>query len=81
MEFRGKDLRRGRYSAIGQIYHVITVTKDHQPVFTDNYSARLLIQTLKFAHEKQWVDSLCFVVMPDHLHWLFSLVRRKSYQK
>lgn len=35
-----KDLRKGRVSLPGQVYHVTAVTRDRAPVFSDLYSAR-----------------------------------------
>ena len=78
MKFHGRDLRTDRHSAGGQIYHVTTTTRNRQSIFVDFYSARLLIRTLRYAHQQEWVESLSFVVMPDHLHWLFVLGNQKS---
>ncbi len=71
-----RDLRRGRLSLPGHIYHVTTVTWDRHPVFADLYSARLLIGALREAQRRQEASTLAFVVMPDHLHWLVQLEAR-----
>ena len=34
---------------------------------------RILIGEMKALHQCNMVDSLAFVIMPDHLHWLFQL--------
>ena len=68
-----KDLRKGRVSLPGQVYHISTITLDRQPVFSDLRSARLLINTLREAQVRGEVTTLAFVVMPDHLHWLMQL--------
>ena len=34
---------------------------------------RLLVAELKRAHDLELVNSLAWVIMPDHLHWLFEL--------
>ena len=65
-----KDLRTGRVSLPGQVYHISTITLDRQPVFSDLCSARLLINTLREAQARGEATTLAFVVMPDHLHWL-----------
>ena len=36
------------------------------------------MRTLRHEHDAGHVDSLAFVVMPDHLHWLFSLCGNKT---
>ncbi|OOC09456.1 REP-associated tyrosine transposase [Thioalkalivibrio halophilus] len=66
-------LRRGRYSEPGRIYLVTTVTRDRTPVFQDLWAARALIGTLRYADRENHAETLAFVVMPDHLHWLMSL--------
>ncbi|MDZ7594522.1 MAG: transposase [Thiobacillus sp.] len=68
-----KDLRKGRVSLPGQVYHISTITLDRQPVFSDLCSARLLINTLREAQARGEATTLAFVVMPDHLHWLMQL--------
>jgi REP element-mobilizing transposase RayT len=70
---RGKELRKGRVSLTGQVYHVTTVTLDRQPVFSDLRSARALINTLREAQARGDATTLAFVVMPDHMHWLLEL--------
>jgi len=71
--FRGKNLRIGRHSQPGQIYLVTTVTQQRHPVFADFCAARTLIQVLQAAQSQDQADTLAFVVMPDHLHWLLAL--------
>jgi putative transposase len=69
----GKDLRKGRVSLPGQVYHITTVTRNREPVFLDFLAARLLIQTLREAELLREASTLAFVLMPDHLHWLMQL--------
>ena len=69
----GKDLRKGRASLSGQVYHITTITFERQPVFSDLRSARLLINALREAQARGEAMTLAFVVMPDHLHWLLQL--------
>ncbi|MGL6072498.1 REP-associated tyrosine transposase [Craterilacuibacter sp.] len=66
-------LRSGRYSVRGQVYHVTCVTDQRRPVFSDFAAARLIILTLKAAEQRFGAHTLAFVLMPDHLHWLFEL--------
>lgn len=69
----GRDLRKGRRSIPNQVYLVTTVTYQRQRVFENFPVARMLIACLRKQHEQGSVKSLAFVVMPDHLHWLFAL--------
>jgi putative transposase len=67
------DLRRGRVSEPGRIYHVRTSVAGRRQLFRDFQLGRMLVHCLRFVHERGDVESLAFVVMPDHLHWLFQL--------
>lgn len=67
------DLRTGRHSAIGLTYHVTTVTRDRLPLFLDFDAARLVVRQLKTLHAEGRAETLCYVLMPDHLHWLMTL--------
>ena len=80
-QHHGRDLRKGRVSILGQIYLVTTVTHQRQPIFTDFYNARFVINSLKYVDQACQVESLCYVIMPDHLHWLFSLQDYRSLQQ
>lgn len=77
----GNELRKGRRSIAGQIYLITTITQNRQPVFADMFAARLLVQTLQFEQQRHTADTLAYVVMPDHLHWLMTLGRSQSLSK
>ncbi|WP_231421225.1 REP-associated tyrosine transposase [Pseudomonas sp. Leaf59] len=66
-------LRRGRYSESGRAYLVTAVVHQRLPLFRDFRLGRLLVTEFKRAHETGRVNSLAWVVMPDHFHWLFNL--------
>jgi len=68
-----KDLRKGRYSSVNQIYLITTVIHKRQPLFLHWHLARILINVMRKHHQNGRVESLAFVVMPDHLHWLLVL--------
>jgi REP element-mobilizing transposase RayT len=68
--YHGKDLRKGRYSEPGRPYLVSTVVKDREKLFEDFWLARFLVAELRVATEEGLVETLAWVVMPDHLHWL-----------
>lgn len=67
------DLRKGRWSASGQIYLVTAVTAGRQPFLANFGCARLLIREMRLLAELGLVESLAWVVMPDHMHWLLVL--------
>lgn len=66
-------LRRGRVSQSGYIYHVVTATYVRQAFFSATSVGRCVVQALREAEREQISRTLAFVVMPDHLHWLFEL--------
>ncbi len=67
------QLRRGRVSISGQIYHIIATTLQRVPVFSDFNRARIAIRVLMDEDKRGTVSTLAFVLMPDHLHWLVQL--------
>src|SRR5690349_5037038 len=66
-------LRAGRYSQSGQIYLLTAVTRNREPLFTDCRTGRFLVRQFQQAHTDDLADSLAWVVMPDHFHWLVEL--------
>ncbi|NCF72560.1 MAG: transposase [Gammaproteobacteria bacterium] len=72
------QLRKGRCSLQNQIYHVSTATHGWQPLFQSFRCGRAVVDCMRHEHDAGHVKSLAFVVMPDHLHWLFSLTGSRS---
>lgn len=66
-------LRAGRYSEEQRLYLLTTSTHERQAVFADFTCARALISELRRAQDEGLADSLAWVVMPDHFHWLLAL--------
>ncbi|MCU1754838.1 REP-associated tyrosine transposase [Pseudomonas helleri] len=73
----GSQLLKGRSSEQGRIYLLTTVTEQRRPIFSDFHIGRLMVSQLRQAHDQGIVDSIAWVVMPDHCHWLFEL-RQKT---
>ncbi|WP_448105851.1 REP-associated tyrosine transposase [Pseudomonas azerbaijanoccidentalis] len=66
-------LRTGRYSEEGQIYLLTVVVLNRQPVFSSFSAGRLVVDAFRKAQQEQFANSLAWVVMPDHFHWLVEL--------
>ncbi|MGI3748358.1 MAG: REP-associated tyrosine transposase [Janthinobacterium lividum] len=66
-------LRTGRYSQSGQIYLITAVTHQRQCFFGNWQMGRLLVQQFRDAQAQGLANSLAWVVMPDHFHWLVEL--------
>ncbi len=69
----GCMLRRARCSVPGRLYMLTTATHLRRPLFLDFRFARLVIKSLRHAEDSRHCDSLAWVVMPDHVHWLIEL--------
>lgn len=67
------QLRIGRYSEPGRDYLVTTVTHRRHPWFQQMTVARCVITQMRRVHDAGALVSLAWVLMPDHLHWLFTL--------
>lgn len=73
MNGRYSDLRKGRVSVTGTAYHVVFSTKYRLPEFSDFAKARQIVRYLKTDSQLNNTQTLAFVVMPDHVHWLLIL--------
>jgi REP element-mobilizing transposase RayT len=67
----GCNLRKNRVSETGRIYLITCVTHLREPFLSQFIYGRLLVQVLM--KEKPHAETLAYVVMPDHLHWLIQL--------
>jgi len=67
----GRNLRRGRHSQDGQIYHITSTTYKRKPIFTNLYSGRCFVSAIM--NESASAETLAYVLMPDHFHWLIQL--------
>lgn len=71
------DLRKGRYSERQRAYFVTTVLAEReQRYFADFSCARCVVAEMRALHDDETVSSLAWVVMPEHVHWLFQLGER-----
>ncbi|VVN24611.1 hypothetical protein PS645_05391 [Pseudomonas fluorescens] len=66
-------LRLGRYSEKNRIYLLTTNTLGREPVFKDFALGRLVVEQFRAAQDVGAANSLAWVVMPDHFHWLIEL--------
>lgn len=68
------DLRKGRFSEPGRAYFITSVLAEREKCyFRDFVCARLVVAEMRALYESVAVNSLAWVVMPDHVHWLFQL--------
>ncbi len=65
------DLRNARVSENGRIYLITCVTHRREQVFSHWNHGRVLVNVMM--KERQRAETLAYVIMPDHLHWLLQL--------
>jgi putative transposase len=66
-------LRANRHSEHGRIYMITIVVNGRQPLFKDWHTGHPVVQALKQADGEGAARTLCWVLMPDHIHWLVEL--------
>lgn len=60
----------GRYPISGKFHHIVTCTVNHWPIFGDFNNARILVLTMRELEFECAAHTFCFVIMPDHAHWV-----------
>jgi putative transposase len=70
---RSSDLRKGRVSLNGQIYHVTSRAVSGTSPFVDFEPCRATCPTFYPTARTSSVRLLAWVLMPDHVHWLIEL--------
>ncbi len=68
-----KSLRRGRYSEANRIYLVTAVVNERKDVFSDFFAGRIVVSAMRHEDASGHLQSLAYVIMPDHFHWLVQL--------
>ena len=67
------ELYKGRYSHSECCYFITTVTLHRKSIFQELTAGRVVVEELMTLQLDNWASTLCYVVMPDHLHWLMHL--------
>ncbi|WGL16339.1 transposase [Microbulbifer bruguierae] len=67
---QGHKLRSGRVSESHRIYLITAVCHKRQTIFSSLENGRAFVHAIR---EVKQADTLCYVVMPDHIHWLLQL--------
>jgi len=65
------SIRKGRTSLAGHIYHVTLPVENRVQVFSIFENANLMRLSLKASDDLGHTETLCYCIMPDHIHWLF----------
>ena len=68
------DLRKGRFNEHSRAYFMTAVVAQREKRYFNNFfCARLAAAEMRVLHDSGAVNSLAWVIMPDHVHWLFQL--------
>ncbi|MGE6607794.1 REP-associated tyrosine transposase [Halomonas sp. NPDC076908] len=70
---KGHALRRGRYSVEGGHYLITIATQKRYPYFLTFEHACSASRNFYHPRVTKAANTLSFVVMPDHIHWLLQL--------
>ena len=68
-----RDLAKGRFSSENQIYFITTVIHKRRKLFVNLELCRNIILQMKSFDDEGHVGTIAWVIMPDHIHWLFEL--------
>lgn len=68
-----RDLAKGRFSAESKIYFITTVIHQRKKLFVNLNICRSVILHMKKFDDEGDIETIAWVVMPDHIHWLFQL--------
>ena len=71
----GAALRKGRVSLANQAYLVTFCTLLRLVRFDSWVAGQPVVAAMRSAQQKGLAETLCYVVMPDHVHWLLVLHR------
>ncbi|MEM9158388.1 MAG: transposase [Verrucomicrobiota bacterium] len=75
---RSRLLRKGRLSIPGARYFVTLCVEQRKAVLDRGKVMERLVEALRSLQREKDINLLCAVVMPDHLHVLFTLGKRLS---
>lgn len=68
-----RDLAKGRFSSENQIYFITTVIHKRRKLFVNLDICRNIILQMKQFDDEGHIETIAWVIMPDHIHWLFEL--------
>ena len=73
-----RNLRLGRYSQSNGIYIITTTTWQRSNIFTEWRYAHAAVQAFTRDDILKDAQLLCWVLMPDHAHWLLQLGKERD---
>ena len=64
---------KGRCPTINAFYSITLCCDFRKPLFANYLNARLIARELVLFSKSNSLNTICFVIMPDHIHWLLQL--------
>lgn len=73
-----RNLRKHRVSGSQFVYLLTTCTRRQLPLFRNHDLARIVVEEIIRSDRQLSSLTFAYVVMPDHVHWLFQLLHNQS---
>ena len=70
-----------RYYIAGRAVFVTVVTRKRSPWLADAAHVALLMNTMRRVNEIHLYEHIAHVVLPDHFHWMFTLVGDGNFSR
>ncbi|WP_249330716.1 transposase [Pseudoalteromonas sp. S3178] len=64
---------KGRCPTINTFYTVTLCCDSRKPLFVNYLNARLIARELALFSKSNSLNTICYVIMPVHIHWLLQL--------
>mgnify|MGYP005819566845 FL=1 len=74
--YHSHSLRKGRFSEVGRPYLVTFTTAGRHPWFSHFTTACEACRAITRSDTQGASHTWCYVVMPDHIHWLLSTTEK-----
>jgi len=76
--YKHNALRKNRISESGRAYSITTACQHHQPIFLARELGEIVADEIERSDRSSQTLTIAWVVMPDHMHWLFQLRQWQS---
>tara|TARA_B110000211_G_scaffold93247_1_gene108707 strand:+ start:991 stop:1458 length:468 start_codon:yes stop_codon:yes gene_type:complete len=64
---------KGRCTSVNAYYSITICCDFRKPIFANFLCARLIASELIKFSKNNSLNTICYVIMPDHIHWLLQL--------
>ncbi|WP_404341339.1 REP-associated tyrosine transposase [Pseudoalteromonas mariniglutinosa] len=71
--YSSRKLLKGRHSLNNHFYAITICSYNKTPLFYNFQAACIAAKTIQKFQDNGAVNTICYTLMPDHLHWLLQL--------